>query len=175
MTRGATFNPTPTDPLDGSTSTTDGGVVSVVVPVVKLKLPGLVSAFPTVSVICEPNETVYTVVAFNGLAGWNVTPLSSGENVNVPATTVPPLATVIPFTAVIGSSGSLNCSTTPTFSAILVSPLSGLLPVNAGPVVFGANSVVKNCSVKPKALPQVSWMDDWKLKNTRYGRPTLRS
>ncbi len=52
VTCGVTFKPTPKAPFGGSTKVTEGPVVSVLVPVVKLKLPGLVSGLPAVSVTC---------------------------------------------------------------------------------------------------------------------------
>ena len=49
--RGVTFNPTPDVLFGGSTSFTDGVVVSLVVPVVNVKLPGFISGFSETSVI----------------------------------------------------------------------------------------------------------------------------
>src|SRR5947199_2241006 len=54
--------PTPVAPLAGSTTVTLGGVRSAVVPVWKVKLPGLSSGLPARSVIAVLSTTVYGVV-----------------------------------------------------------------------------------------------------------------
>ena len=63
----------PVSVLLGLTLVTDGVVVSVTVPVVSEKVPGLASASPPTSVICEVVTIVYVVLAVRLLCGVNVT------------------------------------------------------------------------------------------------------
>jgi len=66
---------------------------------------------------------------------------ANGQPIDLAA--APPVATVMPFSAVIGSSTLSNCNITGAFRGIFVALATGLLPIRFGPVVSGVKVVVK--------------------------------
>src|SRR5258708_34605910 len=128
---------TPPALFAGLTVLTDGVVVSAAVPVVKVKLLGLVSGFSATSVIWFVAAIIYTVPGLSGTTGVNVTNVFPLDSAIAPGTGLPPCNTWKPVVALITLKGSLNWATTREFSGTPVAAFAGLTANTAGPSATG--------------------------------------